>query len=139
MVLQKILYQFKIIYMSKKLYNILYWVFTVLVALVFTGSALGKLTGQAEAVQKAAEFGISKAAYFNLGVIELIALVLFIIPRTSLLGFLLLAAYMGGAIATHLQHGESIIAPCIVQIVLWLVAAFRLPELRARLFNNKNL
>jgi hypothetical protein len=68
----------------------------------------------------------------------LIALVLFIIPRTSLLGFLLLSAYMGGAIATHLQHGESVIAPCVVQIILWLVAAFRLPELRTRLFNNKN-
>lgn len=124
--------------MSSKLYNILYWVFTVLVAFVFAGSAFGKLIGQEEALQKAVEFGITKTAYFYLGVIELIALVLFIIPRTSLLGFLLLSAYMGGAIATHLQHGESVIAPCVVQIILWLVAAFRLPELRTRLFNNKN-
>lgn len=122
--------------MSSKLYNILYWVFTVLVAFVFAGSALGKLIGQEEALQKAAEFGITKTVYFYLGVIELIALVLFIIPRTSLLGFLLLAAYMGGAIATHLQHGESIMSACIIQIILWLVAAFRLPELRTRLFNN---
>ena len=124
--------------MSSKLYSILYWVFTVLVAFVFAGSALGKLIGQEEALQKAAEFGITKTAYFYLGVIELIALTLFIIPRTSLLGFLLLSAYMGGAIASHLEHGESVIAPCIVQIILWLVAAFRLPELRSRLFNNKN-
>jgi UPF0716 family protein affecting phage T7 exclusion len=109
-----------------------------LVAFVFAGSALGKLIGQEEALQKAAEFGITKTAYFYLGVIELIALVLFIIPRTSLLGFLLLAAFIGGAIASHLEHGESVIAPCIVQIILWLVAAFRLPELRTRLFNNKN-
>lgn len=122
--------------MSKKLYNILYWVFTALVALVFAGSAFGKLSGQAEAVQKAAEFGIAKTTYFYLGVIELIALILFILPRTSLLGFLLLSAYMGGAIATHLQHGESLMAPVIVASILWLVAAFRLPELRSRLFNN---
>ncbi|MCX6264222.1 MAG: DoxX family protein [Bacteroidetes bacterium] len=121
--------------MSSKLYNILYWVFTVLIAFVFAGSAFGKLIGQEAALQKAAEFGITKTAYFYLGVIELIALVLFIIPRTALLGFLLLAAFMGGAIASHLEHGESVIAPCIVQIILWLVAAFRLPELRSRLFN----
>ena len=123
--------------MSKKVYNILYWVFTGLIAFVFVGSSFSKLIGLEEAVQKAAEFGISKSTYFYLGVIELIALVLFIIPRTSLLGFLLLAAYMGGAIATHLQHGESVMAPVIVQIILWMVAAFRLPELRTRIMNQQ--
>jgi DoxX-like family len=123
--------------MSKKVYNILNWIFTGLIAFVFAGSSFSKLIGLEEAVQKAAEFGISKSTYFYLGVIELIALILFIIPRTSLLGFLLLAAYMGGAIATHLQHGESVMAPVIVQIILWMVAAFRLPELRTRIMNQQ--
>jgi hypothetical protein len=44
---------------------------------------------------------------------------------------------MGGAIATHLEHGQSVIAPCVVQTVLFLVAFYRFPELRKTLFNEK--
>ncbi|NBP28817.1 MAG: DoxX family protein, partial [Flavobacteriia bacterium] len=73
--------------------------------------------------------------YLLIGVVELICLILFIIPRTGVLGTLLLSAYMGGAIATHLEHGESILAPCMVQTVLFLVAFYRFEDLRKTLLN----
>lgn len=62
------------------------------------------------------------------------------LPRlsTPILGTLLLAAYMGGAIATHLEHGQSIIAPCVIQAFVWIVAVYRFPELRTRLFGQTN-
>jgi len=44
---------------------------------------------------------------------------------------------MGGAIATHLEHGQSILAPCIVESFLVITAFYRFPELRNSLLNAK--
>ena len=114
------------------------WVLTGLISLAFLGSAAGKFMANEEALKMAETFGIDAKTYLMIGVIELICLLLFIIPRTGILGTLLLAAYMGGAIATHLEHGESIIAPCIVEAFLFLVAFYRFPELRNTLLNTKS-
>ena len=114
------------------------WVLTGLISLAFLGSAAGKFMANEEALKMAETFGIDARTYLMIGVIELICLLLFIIPRTGILGTLLLSAYMGGAIATHLEHGESIVAPCIIQTILFLVAFYRFPELRSTLFNRKS-
>jgi sorbitol-specific phosphotransferase system component IIC len=120
--------------MSKKWIN---GILTTLVSLVFVGSAVGKFMADAEALKMAENFGLDATTNYALGVIEIIAIVLFILPRTGILGTLLLAAYMGGAIATHLEHGESVLIPCIIQAVLWLVSLYRFPELGTRLFKGK--
>jgi hypothetical protein len=122
--------------MSDKLKKIIYWVLTGLVAFVFVSSALGKLTADADALKMAEGFGLNAQNYTILGVIEIISIILFIIPRTGILGTLLLAAYMGGAIATHLEHGQSVIAPCVIQTFLWIVAIYRFPELKSRLLKS---
>lgn len=114
------------------------WVLTGLISLAFLGSAVGKFMANAEALKMAESFGIDASTYLMIGVVELICLLLFIIPRTGILGTLLLSAYMGGAIATHLEHGESIVAPCIIQTILFLVAFYRFPELRNSFFNSKS-
>ena len=118
---------------SEKRNKIIYWILTGLVALVFLGSASGKLFANEEAIQAASQFGLDPATNTAIGVIELVCLMLFVVPRTGVIGTLLLAAYMGGAIATHLEHGISVIAPCIIQTVMLLVAFYRFPELRNRL------
>ena len=59
---------------------------------------------------------------------ELISALLFLIPRTSSLGLLLLSAYMGGAIVTHMQHGESYIIPSAVLLLVWIAGYLRHPE-----------
>jgi hypothetical protein len=130
---------FKLKKMSDKLKKIIYWVLTGLVAFVFVGSALGKLTADADALKMAEGFGLNAQNYTILGVIEIISIILFIIPRTGILGTLLLAAYMGGAIATHLEHGQSVIAPCVIQTFLWIVAIYRFPELKSRLLKSDKL
>ena len=81
----------------------------------------------------AESFGISASNFTMIGVVELISVILFIIPRTAVLGTLLLAAYMGGAIATHLEHGQSIVAPAVIAAFVWIVAVVRFPELRSRI------
>lgn len=117
---------------SKKIVN---WVLTGLVAFIFLGSAIGKFAANEEALKMTASFGIDSNTNFLLGLVEIVCLLLFITPRTGVIGTLLLAAYMGGAIATHLEHGLSILAPCLVQTFVFLVALYRFPEMRNRLLN----
>jgi len=122
--------------MSEKTKKIIYWVLTGLVAFIFLGSAMGKFTEDEKALEMAASMGLDANTYKLLAFVEILSLVLFILPRTGVIGTLLLCAYMGGAIATHLEHGQSIMAPCIIQAFLWAVAFFRFPELTNRLRNK---
>ena len=122
--------------MSSKTKNIINWVLAGLVVFIFLGSAFGKLSGDAEGVKMAAGFGINASNYAMLGVIEVIAIILFLIPRTAVLGTLLLVAYMGGAIATHLQHDISIVAPVAISAFVWIVSAVRIPELTQRILGK---
>jgi hypothetical protein len=122
--------------MSSKTQQIVGWVLAGLVAALFLFSASGKLTGNPDALKMAANFGLDASSFKMLGLVELVATLLFLYPRTGVLGTLLLAAYMGGAIATHLEHGDSVVAPCVIQAFVWIVAVFRFPELRSRITSN---
>jgi hypothetical protein len=121
-----------------KTQKIIYWGLTALVGFVFLGSAISKLTANAEGIKIAAGFGIDASTYSMLGIIELASVILFIIPRTGVVGTILLAAYMGGAIATHVQNGISIVAPCIIQTFVLVVAFYRFPALRTDLLKSKS-
>ena len=123
---------------SEKTKRIIYWVLTGLVAFVFLGSAAGKLFANEEALKMANGFGLDAKTYTMLGIVELACAILFIIPRTGIVGTMLLAAYMGGAIASHLEHGVSIVAPCLIQTFVLAVAFYRFPELRTKLLNSKS-
>lgn len=123
--------------MSTKTRNIINWVLAGLVAFIFIGSAIGKLTANAEALEAAAKFGLNATTYKILGVIELLSVGLFLYPRTGILGTLLLVAYMGGAISTHVEFAQPLIAPIIISAFLWIAAVIRFPELSKRLISNQ--
>lgn len=122
--------------MTTKTKNIINWVLAGLVAFIFIGSAVSKLTANAEALEAASKMGLSASAYTILGVIELIAVALFLYPRTGILGTLLLVAYMGGAIATHLEFAQPLMAPIVISAFVWIVAVVRFPELTNRLLGK---
>ncbi|MCY1527098.1 putative protein-like family protein [compost metagenome] len=122
--------------MSKKAIKISGWVLTLVLTLLFSMSAFMKLTQQEAAVAQAASIGINAATYQFIGIIEIISLILFIVPRTGILGTLLLAAYLGGAIVTHLQHQQPVVMAVMVQSVLWITAIIRFPELKHRLLSG---
>ena len=122
--------------MQQKTKNIIGWVLTGILSLVFIASASMKLIGGEEVLKGAAAMGISPGTFKIIGVLEIISIVLFIIPRSGLLGTLLLAAYIGGAIVTHLEHQQAIFVPVIIQCLVWITAAIRFPELSRRLKGN---
>lgn len=66
-----------------------------------------------------------------IGIVELVCTILYLVPKTCVLGAILLAGYLGGAILTHVRVGDQFIAPAILGAVLWLGLFLREPRLRA--------
>lgn len=115
--------------MNNKTRNITGWVLSGIVLLLMAGSSFDKISGSAHALEMTGSFGITPSVYRLLGIVELASVILFMIPRTGILGLLLLSSYLGGAIATHLQHGQNIIFPAAIEALIWIAAVIRLPQL----------
>lgn len=64
-----------------------------------------------------------------IGVGELIATILFILPRTNIIGVLLLSSHMGGAILVHMEHGEPFIFQSAIVVLIWITGFIRNPKL----------
>lgn len=124
--------------MSPKTRNIIGWVLTILIAGFLLFSASGKFLANEEMQAMMAGLGLTPETAKMIGAIEIISTILFVIPRTGVLGTLLLAAYLGGAIATHVEHPQAgpPTAAIILQCIVWITAAIRFPELTARLLGR---
>jgi len=124
--------------MTQKTRKIAGWILMPVLALMFGMSAFMKLSANGEALSQAAAYGMDPTTFRLIGILELSALVLFLYPRTGVIGSLLLIAYMGGAIVTHLQHNEPIATAIVIQVLVWVTAFIRFPELQQRLLPVKN-
>ncbi len=123
--------------MNPKLKNIINWVLAGLVAFIFLGSAGNKLSGSEEVLKMAESFGIAADHFRLIAIVELLAALLFLYPRTGLLGTLLLTAFMGGAIATHVEHAQSPVAPAVILAFVWIVTVIRFPEMLDRILGRQ--
>ena len=123
--------------MTAKTKNIINWVLTGLVALEFLVSASGKIMGDVTTLKMAESFGISATAFKTIGIVEVIAALLFIYPRTGVLGAFILIAFMGGAIATHVEHNQPFVPQLVISAFLWIVTVVRFPELLERITGKR--
>jgi hypothetical protein len=103
------------------------WVLVGLLGALFIFSASMKLKGGEEIAANFAKLGLTGKEML-IGSGELIAALLFIIPRTSSLGVLLLSSHMGGAILIHMGQGESYTFQSIILVLLWVANWLRNPE-----------
>ena len=94
--------------------------------------AAGKLMRVAPVIEGTVILGYAEAAVFPIGVVLLTGVVLYVIPRTSLLGAIYLAAYLGGAVATHFRVGNPlathVLFPVYVAAFVWGGLALRNPR-----------
>lgn len=117
------------------------WVLVVLLTAIFLLSASTKFLAignpDAEMYKNFIKWGLS-GNLMLIGAIELISAILFLIPRTSVIGMLLLTAHFGGAMATHLEHNEMSYIPVIATIIflIWLAQYLRNPEILQSFFKN---
>jgi sorbitol-specific phosphotransferase system component IIC len=123
--------------MTTKKRNVIGGILSALVGLMLIASATDKIIGSEHALQMGASFGLSAGTYSVLGIIEILSVVIFLYPRTGIAGTLLLSSYLGGAIATHLQHQQNILFPMVFEAAVWIAAVIRFPELTQRALNKK--
>ena len=95
------------------------YLMSALPLLALVASAVMKLTKGAAVVQGFAHFGYSEAVIVPLGVTEIACSVLYAIPRTSVLGAILITGYLGGATATTFRLGEGFLPTIILGILGW--------------------
>jgi DoxX-like family len=101
--------------------------------LIFDGAI--KLTGMAPVVEAFARLGYPASLAPVIGILQLGCVALYLVPRTSVLGALLLTAFLGGATASQVRIGEPLLShilfPSYVGALLWAGLWLRNDRLRA--------
>lgn len=93
------------------------WLFAVF---LLGASIPPKLLGMSIAEETMAQLGWPPGYAVMIGLIELIFLVLYLVPRTSLLGAVLMMGLFGGAVATHLRAGSPLFSHTLFGVYLGL-------------------
>ena len=109
------------------------WVVSVLPILGLLFSGVMKLARPEAVVQGFADLGWPDQLAVPLGIVELACTVVYAIPRTAVLGAILLTGYLGGAVAAHVRLQEPFIAPAVLGVLLWLGLLLRERRLRSLL------
>ncbi|HVZ38048.1 MAG TPA: DoxX family protein [Candidatus Kapabacteria bacterium] len=85
-------------------------------------------------VDSFAQLGYPLGTALTLGILELLCVILYVIPRTSVLGAILLTGYLGGAIATQVRVDSPLLStalfPVYLGILIWGGLYLRNPSLR---------
>jgi hypothetical protein len=97
------------------------WAVSLWPAFVVLSSATWKLTRNAWYVAEFARIGWPESVLSLLAFLQLSALALFLVPRTAVLGAILLTGYLGGAIATYVRIGEPypVLVPLSTAVIAW--------------------
>ena len=106
-------------------------VLTGLIASFLLLDAVGKLIPIQAALEGTRELGYSANVLRPLGVVLALSTSLHLVPRTELVGALLLTAYLGGATATHVRTGTPFWFAVAMGMLLWIAYYLRSPALRA--------
>jgi hypothetical protein len=107
------------------------YIASALPVLLLASSAVMKIikpTGMEEGMQ---HMGWPMELATPLAIVEIMCTVIYLIPRTAVLGAILLAAYLGGAVATHVRVGDPFIIPVAAGVLVWLGLYLRDPRVRA--------
>jgi hypothetical protein len=97
--------------------------------------AVIKVAKLAVAVEGTTQLGYPERVVAGIGTIELVCLAIYVIPRTAVLGAVLLTGYLGGAVATHVRVGSPLFShvlfPIYVGLMIWGGLYLRDERLRA--------
>lgn len=111
------------------------WVLTVLVALFMTFDVVEHASGIPAVVHSFHQLGFPVSVAVPLSIVEACCLVLYLIPRSKVLGAILLTGYLGGAVALQVRIGAPLLAealfPVYTAIVMWAAIYLRDGRLRA--------
>jgi hypothetical protein len=110
-------------------------IMSALPALFLLVDSVGKLIRPAPVVEATVQLGYPESVLLGLGIVLLTCTVLYVIPRTAILGAILLTGYLGGAVATHVRVGSPlfshILFPVYLGVLIWGGLYLRDERLRA--------
>jgi hypothetical protein len=110
-------------------------IMSALPALFLFVDGIGKLVKPAPVVEGTVQLGYPESVLLGLGLVLIACTVLYVIPRTAVLGAILLTGYLGGAIATHVRVASPlfshILFPVYVAVLIWGGLYLRDERLRA--------
>src|SRR5206468_4037028 len=102
-----------------------------LASLMFLFSAFMKLKGGPELNEGMTHLGLPMSMVMPLAILEITCIVIYLIPVTSVLGAILMAGYVGGAICTHWRVGDPFYVQIVLGILIWLGLYLREDRLKA--------
>jgi hypothetical protein len=104
------------------------WSISGLTSLLFAWSAFAKLALPVD--PRIASVGIPESLLLPLGILELLCVITYLVPATSVLGAILFTGYVGGTILTHWRVGQNVFLQVILGILIWAGLYLREPRLR---------
>jgi hypothetical protein len=109
-------------------------VFSGLTTAFLLVDAIMKVVSARVSVEGTVQVGYPENVVVPIGIVLLICTVLYVIPRTSFLGAILLTGYLGGAVATQVRISAplfgNILFPVYVGVLAWAGLYLRNPRLR---------
>src|SRR5262245_57132702 len=97
-------------------------IISALAVLFLLFDAVAKLVKPVWVVEPTIRLGYPESLIVSLGIVLLVCTIIYVIPRTTFLGAILLTGYLGGAVATHVRAGGQwfpILFPFIVGLLIW--------------------
>ncbi|MEZ5046559.1 MAG: DoxX family protein [Chitinophagaceae bacterium] len=104
-----------------------------LLALLFLSGAINNILQTESAIKGAEGVGYPASSVLYLGIILLVSTILYIIPRTMVMGAILLTAWLGGAVATHFIHQDALLFKClpvVFGVLMWFSVWLRNEKLQ---------
>ena len=108
------------------------YVVSAIPVLMLISSGVMKFLKPPSFVEEFERLGYGENLALIIGILEIGCTIIYLIPRTAVLGAILLTGYLGGATATHVRIGDlSFFAPVIVGVLVWLGLYLRDSRVRA--------
>jgi len=109
-------------------------ILTALPVLMMVFSTTGKIARPPAVLEGMGKFGWPESTLLILAVLELGSVLVYLVPRTAVLGAILMTGYLGGAVATHVRIGDPGWPTALVLgIFVWAGLYLRDERLRALL------
>ncbi|BDH55708.1 DoxX family protein [Tsukamurella sp. PLM1] len=109
-------------------------VITVLVWAFLVFDVVGKVTKPQAVIDGTLQLGFQDKHILVIGIVLLVGVVLWTIPRTAVIGAIYLTGYLGGAVAINLRAEQPIagfvLSGVYVGVLIWLAMLLRRPDLR---------
>lgn len=107
-------------------------ILTALIALFLLFDSSIKLVKAPAAVQGTIQLGYPESKIVPIGLVLLVSLAFYLLPRTSILGAILLTGYLGGATASMVRVSSPfVLMPVFVGVLVWAALYLQDDQLRA--------